>query len=249
MVYNISAWDGDKMNIFMMGDSTMKQNNYYSYPQTGWGQGLELFVRDGVLIFNRAENGRSTKSFIAEGRFDWILERLQPGDYVICSFGHNDEKINDPNRYTEPFGEYQANLNHFAKEVSKRGAHIVYATSITRHKFENGKCVNSHGDYPQAMLDFCKENNYTCIDLNKITMDLYTSIGEEASKKFHMIFGPNKFANYPEGKDDHSHLVMEGAVSIAYLFVKEISKTSDMIKECFIDLDAKGMIDFKMLID
>ena len=237
------------MTIFMMGDSTMKQNNYYSYPQTGWGQGLELFLKEDILIVNKAENGRSTKSFIDEGRFDWILARIKKGDYVICSFGHNDEKINDPTRYTAPYGEYQKNLKFFADEVNKRGGHIVYATSITRHKFENGKCINSHGDYPQAMLDFCEKNNYTCVDLNKLTIDLYNEIGEEASKKFHMIFKENKYSNYPDGKDDHSHLLMEGAVTIAYLFVKAINDTNNDIKNCFIDLDAKNMIDFKMLID
>ena len=237
------------MNIFMMGDSTMKQNNYYSYPQTGWGQGLELFLAEDVRIINKAENGRSTKSFIDEGRFNQILDNLEKGDYVICSFGHNDEKINDPTRYTDPFGEYQRNLKFFADEVNKRGGHIVFATSITRHKFVDGICVNSHGDYPQAMLEFCKANNYTCVDLNKLTIDLYNKLGEEETKKFHMIFDKNIYSNYPEGKDDHSHLVMDGAVRIAYIFVKEISKTNDPIKNCFIDLSLKDMIDFKMLID
>ncbi len=181
------------MNIFMMGDSTMKFNNYYSYPQFGWGQGLELFVKEGILIFNHAENGRSTKSFIDEGRFDKILKDLKKGDYVICSFGHNDEKEYDPSRYTAPFGEYQKNLDYFAKEVTKKGAHIVFATSITRHMFENGKCINSHGDYPKAMLEYAKKNNYTCIDLNKVTMELYKEHDEEAYKKLHIIFKPNKY--------------------------------------------------------
>ena len=176
------------MDIYMMGDSTMKFNNYYSYPQFGWGQGLELFVKEDVRIYNYAENGRSTKSFIDEGRFDKILNKIQPGDYVICSFGHNDEKEYDPLRYTKPFGEYQKNLLFFAKEIEKKKANIVFATSITRHMFENGKCINSHGDYPKAMLELCNKYNYTCVDLNKITMELYTSLGEEKSKKFHMIF-------------------------------------------------------------
>jgi len=237
------------MNIYMIGDSTMKFNNYYSYPQFGWGQGLELFVKEGILIFNHAENGRSTKSFIDEGRFDKVLNDMKSGDYVICSFGHNDEKEYDKARYTRPFYEYQDNLAYFANEVRKKGGNIVFTTSITRHLFENGKCINSHGDYPKAMLDFCNKNNYTCIDLNKITMDLYTELGEEATKKFHMIFGPNKYPLYPNGKEDHSHLTMEGASTIAYLFVKEISKTNNPIKDLFIDLNAKDMVDFKMLID
>ena len=101
------------MNIYMMGDSTMKQNNYYSYPQTGWGQVLYLFCKEDILVFDLAENGRSTKSYIAEGLFNKLLNKLQKGDYVICEFGHNDEKYADPSRYTDPFGEYQKNLLYF----------------------------------------------------------------------------------------------------------------------------------------
>lgn len=237
------------MNIYMMGDSTMKFNNFYTYPQSGWGQVLNLFVKEGILVFDEAENGRSSKSFIAEGRFDKILNSLQKGDFVICQFGHNDEKKYDLTRYTEPFGEYQDNLKYFAKKVEKKGGHIVYATSITRHQFKNGVCINSHGDYPAAMLDFCKKNNYTCIDLNKLTMDLYTKLGEEKTKDFHLIFPPNTYSTCIEGKDDHSHLRYEGAVMVAELFVREISKTNDLIKECFIDLDNAPEIDWAMLKD
>lgn len=237
------------MKIFMMGDSTMKYNNIYTYPQFGWGQVLHLFAKNDCLIEDHAENGRSTKSFIEEGRFARILEKMSSGDFVICQFGHNDEKAMDSSRYTTPYGTYQKNLAFFAEEVRKKGGHIVYATSITRHKFENGKCINSHQEYPQAMLDFAKKNGYTCIDLNQLTMDLYTRLGEEESKKFHMIFAAGKYAAHPDAKEDHSHLVMEGALMVAELFVRAIYKTEDPIKECFLDLSKKDPIDEKMLID
>lgn len=237
------------MKIFMMGDSTMKYNNIYSYPQFGWGQVLHLFAKNECLIEDHAENGRSTKSFIAEGRFDVILNRIQAGDFVICQFGHNDEKKQDPTRYTEPYGEYQSNLLYFAQEVEKKDGHIVFATSITRHKFENGICVNSHLDYPQAMLDFAKEHHYTCIDLNQLTIDLYNRLGEEESKKYHMIFPKNAYAAHPEAKDDHSHLLFEGAMMIAETFVRALAKTNDPLKECFLDLNQKAPIDEKMLLD
>ena len=237
------------MNIYMIGDSTMKFNNFYTYPQTGWGQVLNLFTKEDILVFDYAENGRSTKSFIDEGRFDFVLGRIKKGDYLIVQFGHNDEKIKDPKRYTEPFGEYQKNLKYFADEASKKGAHVVFATSITRHQFVDGKCVNSHGDYPKAMLEFAKENGYTCIDMNKLTIDLYNEIGEEASKKFHMIFGPNIYDVYKDGKDDHSHLMYDGAVRIAKLFVEAIEETNDPINECFLNLKEKEEIDWNMLID
>ena len=237
------------MKILMMGDSTMKKNNYYSYPQFGWGQGIELFVKDGILVYNYAENGRSTKSFIAEGRFDKLLSNVEKGDYVICSFGHNDEKIQDPKRYTEPYGQYQKNLDYFAKSVEEKGGHIVFATSITRHKFENGVCINSHGEYPNAMLQYAKNTNHTCIDLNKLSIEHYTKLGEEKTKKYHMIFDSNRYSNYMDGSDDHSHLMIEGATLMAYLFVNAISKTNDPINECFIDLNLTNQIDFDMLKD
>ena len=237
------------MNIHMMGDSTMKQNNYYSYPQFGWGQGLQLFTKEDIIIYNYAENGRSTKSFIDEGRFDKLLEKLQPGDYVICDFGHNDEKEYDETRYTDPYGSYTNNLLYFANKVKEKGANIVYATSITRHSFIDGKCVNTHGDYPKAMLKMCKENNLPCVDLNTLTLNLYNKLGEEETKKFHMIFEPNTYDNYPEGKDDHSHLRIDGAFMVAKLFVEDVNKQNLPIKDLFVDLNATGMIDFKMLKD
>ncbi len=238
-----------KMKIFMIGDSTMKYNNYFRYPQTGWGQELHLFTKNEWLIEDHAENGRSTKSFIEEGRFDTVLSRMEAGDFVICQFGHNDEKKQDPSRYTEPYGSYQANLKYFADKVKEKKGHIVFATSITRHQFVDGVCVNSHQDYPQAMKDFCKENGYTCVDLNEKTIELYNLLGEEKSKKFHMIFKEKEFGNYPEGKDDHSHLVYVGAIMVCELFVKEIYKTDDPIKNCFLDLEEMEEIDWKMLID
>lgn len=237
------------MKIFMMGDSTMKYNNYFRYPQTGWGQVLHLFTKNEWLVEDHAENGRSTKSFIDEGRFDVILNKMEKGDFVICQFGHNDEKIQDASRYTTPYGTYQENLKYIADMVNKKGGHIVFATSITRHKFENGICVNSHGDYPNAMLDFCKKNNYTCIDLNKLTIDLYNTLGEEKTKEFHMIFPANTYNQYIEGKDDHSHLVYKGAIRVCELFVKAIYKTNDPIKNCFLDLTTAEEIDWKMLVD
>ena len=237
------------MKIFMMGDSTMKYNNIFRYPQVGWGQVLHLFAKNDCLIEDHAENGRSTKSFIDEGRFDVILNHLSEGDYVICQFGHNDEKITDPSRYTEAYGSYQTNLAYFAKAVEKKGGKILYATSITRHKFVDGVCVNTHQDYPQAMLDFCKDNGYTCIDLNKLTMDHYNNIGEIESAKYHMIYPAGTYKTSPLAKDDHSHLRYEGALMVAELFVRAVLKTNHPIKECFLDLSEKEYIDEKMLID
>lgn len=235
--------------IFMIGDSTMKYNNISSYPQCGWGQVLHLFTKNNCLIEDHAENGRSTKSFINEGRFDVVLDRMEKGDYLICQFGHNDEKIQDETRYTTPYGTYVENLKYFADKFTEKGGKVVFATSITRHKFVDGVQVNTHMDYPAAMISFAKEYGYTCIDLNKLSIDLYNKIGEEESSKFHMIFPANVYKNFIEGKDDHSHLRYDGAVAISELFVRSIAKTNDSINECFLDLSNLDSIDFNMLKD
>ena len=237
------------MKIYMIGDSTMKFNNYNRYPQCGRGQVLHLFAKNDCLIEDHAENGRSSKSFKDEGRFDVILAKLLPGDFVICAFGHNDEKIQDPLRYTTPYDTYQKHLKYYADKTKEKGAHIVFATPIARHKFVDGVCINTHQDYPQAMLDFCKDNNYTCIDLNTLTINHYNKIGEEESKKYHMIFPKDTYKNYPDGKDDHSHLVYNGALMVAEKFVLEILKSNDPIKNCFIDINIEEEIDWAMLKD
>lgn len=234
--------------IYMIGDSIMQYNNIFSYPQVGWGQALHLFTKNDYIIEVHAKNGRSTKSFIDEGRFDVVLSRIGKGDFLICQFGHNDEK-DDPLRHTDKDTTYLENLQYFYDEATKKGAHVVFATSVTRRSFENGVCIDSHKGYPQAMLKWANEHNYTCIDLNTITRDLYNKLGEEETVKFHMIFGPNIYRNYPEGKKDNSHLVMKGALMVCENFVREIEKTNDPIKDCFLELDKKEEIDQKMLID
>ena len=236
-------------NIYMIGDSTMQYNNFQTYPQTGWGQVLSLFAHEDVRIFDFAKNGRSTKSFIDEGRFDKVLSKITEGDFVICQFGHNDEKIQDPKRYTTPNGTYIENLKYFYTEVTKKNAHFVLATSISRRIFENGKLKDTHLGYPQAMLKFALENNIVCIDLNQMTLDLYNKLGEEETKKFHMIFPAGMYDNYPEGKDDTSHLRYDGAYMVSKLFVEGLFRTESPLKDLFYAPDEKADIDWAMLID
>lgn len=236
-------------HIYMIGDSTMQYNNFQTYPQTGWGQVLGLFAHEDVIIGDYGKNGRSTKSFIDEGRFDVVLKKLEKGDFVICQFGHNDEKSNDPNRYTTPDGTYLENLKYFYDKVTEKGCGFVLATSISRRKFENGVCQDTHKGYPQAMKMFAEKNNIVCIDLNQMTLDLYNKLGEEETKKFHMIFPAGMYANYPEGKDDSSHLRYDGAYAISKLFVEGLFKTDSPLKALFYAPDEKADIDWAMLVD
>ncbi len=237
------------MKIYMMGDSIMKFNNINRYPQTGWGQMLPLFLKDCLTVIeNHAENGRSTKSFYDEGRFDVILNKLEEGDYVICSFGHNDEKIIDPLRYTT-LEEYKSNLKRYADLTRSKGASIIFATPVTRHDFKDGILSDTHKGYPNAMLEFANEYNYPCVDLNQATIDLCNKIGSAESLKFYMVFPPNTYKNYIEGKDDRSHLLPYGARTVAELFVKGLSHIDCSLNDYFLKLDELEEIDWAMLKD
>src|SRR6266567_8813641 len=86
------AFAQEPITVFLAGDSTMAQKLPEKRPETGWGEALQQFFQDGkVIIDNRAQNGRSTRTFISEGRWQAIVDALRPGDYVFIQFGHNDE--------------------------------------------------------------------------------------------------------------------------------------------------------------
>ena len=90
------------VTVHMIGDSTMANKPVIpANPERGWGQLLQMYFRDTVRVANYAQNGRSSKTFIAEGRWEKVLAAIKPGDFVIIQFGHNDEKTNDVNRGTE----------------------------------------------------------------------------------------------------------------------------------------------------
>ncbi|NJL29323.1 MAG: hypothetical protein HC897_16275 [Thermoanaerobaculia bacterium] len=107
--------------LFLAGDSTMADKPKLDHPERGWGQLFRELVLPPLRLDNRAVNGRSTKSFRDQGHWSALLESLEAGDWVVIQFGHNDGKVSDPARFTEPDGEYRANLQRFVRETA-RGA-------------------------------------------------------------------------------------------------------------------------------
>jgi lysophospholipase L1-like esterase len=171
--------------IFMIGDSTMADKPLIPpNPERGWGQMLPMYFKDGVRIENHAVNGRSSKSFLDEGRWEPVLNQLKPGDYVIIEFGHNDEKKKDPKRYTEPFGSFKQNLELFIRESRDHRATPVLATPVARRKFDdNGGLVDTHGDYVKAVRQVAQEQRALLLEMNTRSAELLASMGPEFSKK------------------------------------------------------------------
>lgn len=209
--------------IYCIGDSTMANKKPEVYPETGWCMVLNRFFDNTVTVKNRAVNGRSSKSFIDEGRWKAVLDSLKPEDFVLIQFGHNDEKEYDSTRYTTPFGTYAANLGKFVSETRSKGATPILFTPIVRRKFdENGKLLDTHGDYPEAVRKVAREMNVPLIDLQKITEKWVNELGDGSSKKMYLWTQPNQ--NFPEGRKDDTHLSEEGATHVAQLALDECNR-------------------------
>ncbi len=143
------AADPRPVTIHLAGDSTMAAKLPGKRPETGWGEPLSAQFRDGsVIVDNRAKNGRSTRTFIEEGRWHDLLQATKAGDVVLIQFGHNDQSVEKPDRYTPP-RDYARNLERFVADVRARDAMPVLLTPVARRRFdEAGNVAPSHGDYP-----------------------------------------------------------------------------------------------------
>lgn len=201
-------------HIFWAGDSTVTQNNYTTYPQSGIGQGIRLFIKKEIEIKNHAINGRSTKSFIDEFRLAPIYDEITKGDFLFIQFGHNDEKIEDPTRYTDPYGEYRINLEKYINTARNKGAYPVLITSLYRRRFlEDGTLSQTeHKDYQESMKNAARECHVPCIDLCTASKKLLERTPREISEAWFMNLQPGEYPNFPDGSTDNTHLQWNGAI-------------------------------------
>ncbi|MEY8353222.1 rhamnogalacturonan acetylesterase [Lachnospiraceae bacterium 54-53] len=191
----------------------MKFNKISTYPQTGISQALLLYLKDSVEVKSFARNGRSTKSFLDEGRLALMEKEMKEGDFLFIQFGHNDEK-DDPARHTDPDTTFRENLMRFIASARERGARPVLITPIARRLFdENGVFLpGSHGAYPEAVRRTGKKAGVPVIDLTSITEKYLSAMGDLASKAYFM---------WPK---DNTHLKPEGAVLMAGFLCGELKK-------------------------
>lgn len=216
-----------KPTLYTIGDSTMADKiKPDENPEKGWCQVLpSFFDLNKITIDNRAVNGRSTRSFINEKRWESVYKSLKKGDYVFIQFGHNDEKIADSTRYTNPHTAYRYNLIRFVTEAREKGAIPVLFSSIARRNFnEHGVLVGTHGEYPIEARLVAQEYNVPFIDLGYFSEVLEQSYGPEKSKDLHLHFKAGEHPYYPEGKADDTHLSYKGALEIAKIVVTELTK-------------------------
>ena len=212
--------------LFLIGDSTMADKpDPDRNPERGWGQMLPRFLDGGVTVRNHAVNGRSSKSFIDEGKWDAVLAQLRPGDYVLIQFGHNDYKPGDPKRHTNPYTAYRRNLERYVAETRAKGATPVLATSIVQRKFNaSGVLEDTHGAYTFVARQVATETGTPFVDLQLLTEDLVAARGPEGAKALYLWVAPGASAMYPQGKEDDTHLSVAGATEVARLAATAIAR-------------------------
>ncbi|MER7107577.1 rhamnogalacturonan acetylesterase [Streptomyces sp. NPDC000229] len=201
--------------VWIAGDSTAAQKYADAAPETGWGMALPFFLTPHLAVANHALNGRSSKSFIDEGRLDTVLAGIRPGDLLLVQFGHNDQKAADPARYTEPWTTYREHLLRYVTGARARGARPVLLTSVERRRFDaEGNAVPTHGEYPAAMRALAAEEGVTLVDVQAASIAEWQRLGPEPSKEYF---------NWP-GKQDNTHFRPRGAIEVARMVAGGLRK-------------------------
>lgn len=273
----MSAKKDKTITIFTIGDSTMANKDISGDKQErGWGMMLGYCFSDAVVVDNHALNGRSSKSFIVEGRWQKVLDKIKPGDYVFIQFGHNDEKP-DTARHTDPGTSFDENLRRFVRESRARGAYPVLLNCVVRRSFAQSKTavtdddlrtnssknlvegdslIDTHGLYRFSPRNVAREMNVPFVDANRITHDLEQSLGREGSKKLHMIFEPGETPSLPKGRQDNTHYNIHGAITVASMLAEAVCREVPALKKhlCLCDItvakDGRGrFFDLQKAVD
>ena len=262
LVLVFSAAVEDKTTtIFIIGDSTAaKKDISTGSPERGWGMALQCYFDSAYIrVDNHAVNGRSSKSFIDEGRWDKVLSAMKPGDYVIIQFGHNDEKP-AVERHTDPGSTFDYNLAKFVRETRERGGIPILMNPVVRRNFaqkplkndddeklrnttfadgsklvEGDSLIDTHGLYKVAPRDVARRMNCHFIDANQITHDLEQSLGVEASKKLHMWYKPGEEPSLPQGRQDNTHYNIYGAQVVAKLLAEALIEEIPVLSKYYVD--------------
>lgn len=212
--------------VYLAGDSTVMsyKSGYNLYPQQGWGGRLPEYFTSAVTFSNRAIGGRSSKSFVDEGRLTSILTAILPGDYLFIQFGHNDGN-SDPKLHTDPFTTYKTYLSMYIDQSRSYGAIPVLVTPMGRRNYDsNGKFINDFTQRVQAMKELALEKNVKLIDLNAKSIAFYNGIGAPATGDVFLWLAAGQYANFPNGISDNTHFQEYGASQLARLVVQGIDE-------------------------
>jgi large repetitive protein len=229
---------GVSPTIYLAGDSTMQSYSWKQAPQEGWGQQFSRYFTNDVVIKNFAIGGRSSKSFIVDGRLDSVLNEIGPGDYFFISFGHNDASVGIPDRYASP-ADYKMYLARYVQGARQRGATPVLLTPVGRRDFNlvTQEFNVSFRDYVNVCKEAAEELNVQLIDLSQLSIAHYNKIGLAASEDLFLYTNPGQYPYFPNGVNDNTHFRTYGAKVIAGLVAGAVKAMNLGISPFVVDPD------------
>lgn len=207
--------------LFMAGDSTMSTKASKDYPETGWGEPFSHFFSEDLAIVNLAKNGRSTKTFIADGLWQQIINDVQKGDFVIIQFGHNDASEHKKDRYTTP-EQYRENLIMMIEQTREKQAQPLLLSSITRRYFNGDGTMKHTHPYTHIVKSVAELTKVDFIDMETISRTYFQHMGDKDSSLRFMHIKPDLHPNYPNGIKDDTHFNSMGAREIAQLVLQQL---------------------------
>ncbi|PKD17747.1 rhamnogalacturonan acetylesterase [Salegentibacter salinarum] len=221
-----------KKNVFLIGDSTVANNN--DEEAVGWGVPIEqYFDTTRVNVINKARGGRSSRTFRNEGLWDAIKDSIKEGDFVLMQFGHNDggdvtklkhraslkgmsdsiQEVAKPDGSKEEVHTYGWYMKKYISEAKEKGARPIVFSHIPRNKWANGNVERANDSYGKWAREAAEQENALFIDLNDSIAKKYEEIGPEEVSSF-----------FPK---DHTHTNMEGAELNAFIIAKNLKQAKE----------------------
>ena len=208
----------DAITVFVAGDSTVTDQRHEPY--AGWGQMLPRFFQQGVAVSNQAESGLALYSFEHQKRLEKILSMMKKGDYLFIQFGHNDQK--DKSAGAGPFTTYTANLKRFVEAARSKGGLPVLVTPMERRRWNGNEPEPTLADYAEAVRKVAAEEKVPLIDLNAMSLKLYTALGPDQSTKAFVFYPANTFPGQDKELKDNTHHNNYGGYELARCVVEGI---------------------------
>lgn len=225
--------DNTATTIFLCGNSTVVDQD--KEPWASWGQMIPCWFTDQVAISNHAESGLTASSFIAQNRLEKIMTMMKAGDYVICEFGHNDQKEKGPG--SGAYYNFAFALKKFIDQVRAKGGTIIFATPTQRRAFDDSKThiKETHANYPEAMREVAKRESVSVIELHDMTRTFFETLGFENSKKGLVHYPANTFPGQEKELADNTHFNPYGAYEVAKMIVMGMKELNLPIVKCLRD--------------
>lgn len=227
--------------LYLCGNSTVVDQEHE--PWASWGQMITRWFGPEVAVANYAESGMTTSQFIEQKRLDKIVSLLKPGDYVLCEFGHNDQK--EKFAGAGAWYNFTHNLKVFIDKARSCGANVILCTPTRRRVFiDSATVTDTHLDYPQAIAAIAARENIPLIDLQEYTRLFYEALGPDESRRAFVHYPANTFPGQPAALADNTHFNPYGAYEIAKMVIMGMKRAditlTKHVRDDFNDFDPEA---------